>query len=248
MYRMKDKVVLVTGAARGIGAAIARRMVEEEAKVILTDLRDSEGEALAAELGASARYYHQDVTRAADWSNAVQFTEEKFGPINVLVNNAGILGAEGPIEEVEEKDFRRVLDVNLVSVFLGIKSVLLSMRKTTGGSIVNISSLAGIIGSPHTAAYTASKFAVRGITKSAALELCEHGIRVNSVHPGYVETDMIADKIPAVQTEEFKRNSSPIGRLGTPTDIANMVLFLASDEASYATGGEYIIDGGFSTQ
>ncbi len=246
MDRMKGRVALITGAARGIGAATARRFVEEGALVLLTDLLDAEGEALARSLGANARYLHHDVTRAEDWARATETVTTAFGGLNVLVNNAGILAAQTPIEQTEESDFRRVMDVNVVSVFLGMKAAAPAMKASGPGAIINLSSVAGIIGTANTAAYTASKFAVRGLTKSLAMELAEFGIRVNSVHPGYVDTKMIADMIPAEHAEAFRSSASPLGRLARPIEIANMVLFLASEESSYATGSEFIVDGGFT--
>lgn len=245
MDRLNGKVAIVTGAARGIGAAIAERLVKHGAKVLLTDVLDPEGTALAQRLGANARFAHQDVTSEEGWAQVVALAESSFGAVNVLVNNAGIIGPTAPLEAVTAAQFRQVIDVNLLSVFFGMKWVLPAMQRAGGGSIVNISSVAGIVTSPMTSAYTASKFAVRGITKSAALEYSQYGIRVNSVHPGYTDTLMISGQIPVEQAEEFKKACAPLGRLGKPEEIANMVLFLASDESSYATGSEFVVDGGY---
>lgn len=248
MNRMEGKVAIVTGAARGIGAAIAEKLVSNGARVLLTDLRDEEGIALVSRLGANARFAHHDVTQENGWKDMVALVESAFGPVSVLVNNAGITGPMEAMEAVSEADFRRTLDVNVVSVFLGMRSVLSSMKRAGGGSIVNISSVAGIVTTPRTTAYTASKFAVRGISKAAALELSEYGIRVNSVHPGFIDTPMIAGQIPGEQAEEFKKAICPLGRIGKPEEIANMVLFLASDESSYATGSEFVVDGGYTAR
>lgn len=248
MGRLNGKVAIVTGAARGIGAAIARKLAAEGAKVVLTDLLDTDGTAEAAHIGASALYLHHDVSRAGDWASIVSDAEKAFGPVDILVNNAGILGTPALLEATTEEDFDRVLTVNLKSVFLGMKAVFPSMKRHRRGAIVNISSVAGIVTTPQMAAYTASKFAVRGITKTAALEGGAFGIRVNSVHPGYTDTQMIAGMIPPDHAEEFKRNASPLGRLGRPEDIADMVAFLASDESAFSTAGEFVADGGYLAQ
>lgn len=248
MGRVTGKVCIVTGAARGIGAAVARRLVAEGAKVMLTDVSQEEGAQLARELGSSALFEKHDVTSAADWQRVVESTESAMGAVSVLVNNAGIMSAVGPFEQITEEDFRRVIDVNLIGVFLGMKAVLASMRRAGSGSIVNFSSVAGLVGSHRTDAYTASKFAVRGLTKSVALDLAQYGIRVNSVHPGIVDTPMVSSFIPSENTEVFKKATSPLGRLGTPQDMAHMVLFLASDESSFATGAEFVVDGGYTAR
>lgn len=248
MGKLDTKVAIVTGAARGIGAAIARKLSAEGAKVVMTDILDEEGQAEARRIGASAQYMHHEVTSAADWQNVVANVEKSFGPVDILVNNAGIVGPVAAVESISEEDFDRVLAVNLKSVFLGMKAVLPSMKRHRRGAIVNISSVAGIVTSGQMSAYTASKFAVRGITKAAAIEGGPFGIRVNSVHPGYTDTQMIAGMIPAEHAEEFKRGIAPLGRLGRPEDIANMVAFLASDDAAYTTAAEFIADGGFTAQ
>jgi len=245
MNRVGGKVAIVTGAARGIGEAIARRLVEEGAKVMLTDVLDAEGKAAAQALGENAHFLHLDVTRETEWKRVVSETEAAFGPVSVLVNNAGISSAAGPIDTIDEADFRRVIDVNLISVFLGMKTTLPSMRRARSGSIINISSVAGIVASVNSTAYSASKFAIRGLTKTVALDVSKYGIRVNSVHPGIIETPMVIGFMPTENAEEFIRGTSPLGRLGKPEDIGNMVLFLASDESSFATGAEFIVDGGY---
>jgi 3alpha(or 20beta)-hydroxysteroid dehydrogenase len=238
--RLEGKVALVTGAARGQGEAEARRFVAEGATVLLTDVLDAEGEAVAAELGDAAAYSHLDVTSEDDWTAAVALCEERFGPITILVNNAGILDFS-PIQRQDVERFRRVLDINLVGTMLGIKVVSASMQKAGGGSIINISSNAGIVGLPQASAYVASKWAVRGMSKSAAIDLGPLGIRVNSVHPGGIDTPMVSFG----NTEEsLWAKKLPAGRMGRPEEVANVVTFLASDEASYVTGAEWSVDGG----
>lgn len=247
MDRVKGKVVIVTGAARGMGAAHARRLVEEGAQVMLADMLDAEGAALADSLGATARYLHLDVTDEAGWVQVVAETEKAFGPVTVLVNNAGIV-AYGAIETMEEAAYRRVIDVNQTSVFLGMKAVVPSMRRAGAGSIINISSVAGLIGAPGALAYTASKFAVRGMSKSAAVELAPYKIRVNSVHPGMIGTPMTA---PTPESEAIIAQfiaATPAGRMGDPDEVANVVVLLASDESRFATGAEFVVDGGISCQ
>ncbi|MFB7223797.1 glucose 1-dehydrogenase [Streptomyces sp. NPDC056227] len=242
--RADGKVVVVTGGARGLGAAHARRLVAEGAKVVIGDVLAKEGEALAEELGAqNALFVELDVTSEVSWQAAVARTEEVWGKVTGLVNNAGLVH-RCPIEELTEADYRRVIDVNEIGVFLGMKAVLPSMRAAGGGSIVNISSLCGIIAFPYILSYTASKWAVRGMTKAAAQEFAPYNIRVNSVHPGVVATEMTADSERSHET--VKRQ--PIQREAQPAEISNMVLYLLSDEASYSTGSEFVVDGGYASQ
>jgi 3alpha(or 20beta)-hydroxysteroid dehydrogenase len=222
----------VTGAASGIGAATARRFAEEQAEVILADVSDGPGRALADELGG--RFEHLDVRDGPAWAALV----ERSGGVDVLVNNAGIVELGGVLE-MDEESFRRLLDVNTVGVFLGMRAVAPSMRARGGGSIVNVSSVAGLVGNPHSIGYAASKWAVRGMTKSAAVDLARHGIRVNSVHPGVIRTAMSASVDPAKTS-----GSAPLGRLGEPAEVANLIVYLASDESSYTTGAEHVVDGG----
>jgi 3alpha(or 20beta)-hydroxysteroid dehydrogenase len=245
MGRLDGKIALITGASRGQGAAEARRFVDEGARVVIADVLTEAGEALAGELGTSARFVALDVTDEQNWTEAISATEEAFGPLSVLVNNAGILLfhqlVNTPLDE-----FRRVLDVNLVGTFLGIKAAVPSLERAGGGSIVNISSIGGIMGLPSVSAYVASKFGVTGLTKSAAIELGRAGIRVNSVHPGSVDTPMI--RMEGMKDTDFAPfyDRLPIQRLGTVDDVTNMVTFLASDEAGYVTGAEFVVDGGAS--
>lgn len=244
MGRFDGAVALVSGAARGQGAAEARALVAEGASVVLGDVLDDEGEAVARELGERARYVHLDVTDEAAWRAALACCEEAFGSPTVLVNNAGIVHF-GEIVDTSVDDFRRVLEVNLVGVFLGMKTVAPAIERAGGGAIVNISSSAGLTGLPGVGAYVASKWAVRGITKTAALELGPKGIRVNSVHPGGVDTPMIRDPATTpLEVFEAYTERLPIARLGRTDDVVALVLFLASDDASYCTGAEFVVDGG----
>lgn len=243
--RLDGKVAIVTGAARGLGAAIVTRFAQEGGKVIVADVLDEEGTKLAGSL-PGARYEHLDVRREESWQSVIARTEEEFGPVSVLVNNAGV-GGLGPIAEFPEQKFRDVIDVNQVGVFLGMKSVLPSMQRAGGGSIINLSSIAGLRGAKNAIAYAASKFAVRGMTKVAALEFGPLNIRVNSIHPGVFDTPMI--RYPDGRLHEVvneKINQIPLGRLGEASEVANMALLLASDEMSVANGGEFVLDGGLT--
>jgi 3alpha(or 20beta)-hydroxysteroid dehydrogenase len=237
--RLEGKVALITGAARGQGEAEARRFVAEGANVLLTDVLDAEGEAVAADLGEAAAYRHLDVTSEDDWNGAVAEAEERFGPLTILVNNAGILDF-GPVQKQDVARFRAVIDVNLTGTLIGIKVAAASMERAGGGSIINISSNAGIVGLPQAAAYVSSKWAVRGLSKSAAQDLGPLGIRVNSVHPGGIATPMVGGGDP----RSGWIRKLPLARWGQPDDVANVVTFLASDEASYVTGAEWSVDGG----
>lgn len=237
--RLEGKVALITGAARGQGEAEARRFVAEGASVLLTDVLDEQGEAVAASLGDAAAYRHLDVTSEEEWIAAVADAEERFGPVSILVNNAGILDF-APVHKQDMARFRLVLEVNLVGTMIGMKTVAPSMKKAGGGSIINISSNAGIVGIPTGSAYVASKWAVRGMSKTAALDLGRIGVRVNSVHPGGIDTPMT----DFGTGESAWAKALPMGRMGQPDEVANVVTFLASDEASYVTGAEWSVDGG----
>ena len=243
MGRLDNKVAIVTGAARGMGAAHVRRFVKEGAKVVITDILEEDGKKLANELGENAIFIKHDVTNADDWKNVIQKAEETYGLVNILVNNAGIDVPEVSMEDYPEETYRKVIEVNQTSVFYGMKYIVPLMKKAGGGSIVNISSLAGIVGAYKKVAYTASKFAVRGMTKAAALELGDYGIRVNSVHPGFIRTPMTEHLINDELVKTF-----PLRKAGEPEDVTNLVLFLASDESRYSTGSEFIIDGGLGAQ
>lgn len=242
MTRLLDKVAVVTGGARGMGESHVRRFVEEGAKVVFTDINEEVGEKLAAELGDNALFVKHDVTDEAGWQEVVEKTEAAFGPVNVLVNNAGISMSKS-IADMSVEEYKKIIDINQVSVFIGIKAVLPSMQKAEGGSIVNISSMNGIVGGA--VGYTDSKFAVRGLTKAAALQVGHLGIRVNSVHPGVIETPMVTEGDAVEQIKEFAKHI-PMRRMAQSEEVTNMVLFLASEESSYSTGSEFIIDGGLT--
>jgi len=239
--RVPGKTVIVTGGAGGIGAACARRLVAEGANVAIADVLVAEGKQLAAELGDSAIFLELDVTSEAGWQEVVRQTEEAFGPVTGLVNNAGIVHVD-PIEQLAEADYRRVIDVNQVGVFLGMKAAIPSLKRAGTGSIVNISSIGGIIAFSGILGYVASKWAVRGMTKTAAQELGAHGIRVNSVHPGVVASPMTRDS----DRSHSMVDQQALAREAEPEEIAALVLFLLSDESSYSTGSEFVADGGYT--
>ena len=244
MARLEGKVAIITGSAQGMGAAHAKKFIEEGAKVVLTDLNEEKGNALAAELGENAIFVKQNVANEEDWKNVVAKAEEAFGPVNVLVNNAGITMAKS-ITDTSVEDYRKIVEINQVSVFLGIKSVVSSMEKAGQGTIVNISSLNGLVGGA--VGYTDTKFAVRGITKATALELASKNIRVNSVHPGVIATPMVVQEDTKAAVEAFSK-MIPMGRVAESEEVSNLVLYLASEESSYSTGSEFIVDGGMSAR
>lgn len=246
MGRLSGKVAIITGASKGMGTSHAQAFVREGAKVILTDLNDSAGEALADSLGDSALYIHHDVADAAGWRDVVARGEAAFGTVTILVNNAGVLGKIGGTLDFAQSDFEAVCNVNQLGVYLGMQAVIPSMQKAGGGSIVNISSIAGIVaiyGAPNLA-YVASKFAVRGMTKQVAVEFGRQNIRCNSIHPGYIKTPMMAAATDEGGGEATKM--IPLGRLAEVEEVSNLAIFLASDESSFITGAEHIIDGGMT--
>ncbi|MBH0009202.1 SDR family oxidoreductase [Salinibacterium sp. SWN1162] len=236
MSRFDGKVVLISGGARGMGESHSRAVVAEGGKVVITDVLDAEGKALADELGANAVYAHLDVTNEEEWNAAVKLAVDTFGGLNVLINNAGIVNF-GTLDGYTEKDWSLIIGINLTGSFLGIRAAAPELVKNETSAIVNISSTAGMQGFAALHGYTASKFGLRGLTKSVAMELGPQGVRVNSVHPGNIRTPM-TDGLGIDETR------TPIPRLGEAEEVTKMVLFLASEDSSYSTGSEFIIDGG----
>jgi len=248
--RLEGKVALITGGARGQGATEAKLFAQEGAAVVITDILDDEGKQVEAEIneaGGRALYVNLDVTSADDWQSAVAQAVDTFGKLNILVNNAAIY-SRVPIEHASEEEWDQIIDINLKGVFLGTKHSIAAMRESGGGSIINISSTAGLVGSPRGGAYTASKGGVRLFTKNTAIQLAPDGIRANSIHPGPIDTDMIADNIGTPEGLASSVERVPLKRIGTVEDVAYGALFLASDEASFMTGSELVIDGGITAQ
>lgn len=238
MGRLDGKVALVSGGARGLGAALVRRLVDEGAAVVIGDLLDDEGGALAAEVGERCAYVHLDVRELGQWEDAVRSTVSSFGGLDVLVNNAGVVRS-APFDEHPVDDWKLVIDVNLTGAFLGMRTSVEELKRSGRGSIINISSDAGLQGYHGITGYNASKFGLRGLTKSAALDLGRYNVRVNTVHPGLIRTPMIAGL-------EFAQEHVALGRVGEMDEIAKLVAFLASDDSSFSTGAEFVADGGES--
>lgn len=243
MNRLESKIAIITGAARGMGAATARRFVAEGAQVVIADLLDDTGTALAQELGASARFVHHDVTSESSWDELAKTTIEAFGGIDILVNNAGVLLFR-TLADTTKSDFERVLSINLVGAFLGTRIIGAHMVERGHGSIINISSSDGTKGANSLGAYCASKWGIRGLTHVAALEYGHRGVRVNSVQPGGVNTPMINPQHASAAEMDQRFRDIPLQRSGRPEEIAATTLFLASDEASYLCGAEIAVDGG----
>ena len=247
MPRLEGKVALISGGARGQGAVEARMFAEEGASVVIGDILDEQGrqtEAELQELGYNVTFVHLDVTSESDWDAAVQSAISAYGKLDILLNNAGILIRKN-IEETTEEDWDRIFSINAKGVFLGTKAAIPAMRENGGGSIINISSTAGLVGSPNgSASYTATKGAVRLFTKSTAIQHAREGIRCNSIHPGPIETDMIADTLNDPANMALRMQRLPLGRVGKPSEIAYGAIYLASDESSFVTGSELVIDGG----
>lgn len=248
--RLNGKVALISGGSRGQGAREARLFVEEGARVVLGDILEELGAEVEAEIneaGGEAMFIRLDVTRESDWEHAVAETVRRFGCLDILVNNAAVLGTD-PIEHTSVEEWDRVMDINLKGVFLGTKHSIPAMREAGGGSIINISSTAGLVGSPRGGAYGTSKGGVRLFTKYTAVQHAGDGIRSNSIHPGPIDTEMIAVNIGTPEGRAQSEARIPSGRVGTVDDVAYGALFLASDESSYMTGAELVIDGGLSAQ
>jgi 3alpha(or 20beta)-hydroxysteroid dehydrogenase len=257
--RLEGKVAVVTGGARGTGAAVARRFAAEGARVIVADVLDERGGEVVEAIGDAARYVRCDVTREDDWARLIREADETFGGLHVLVNNAAVLLLAG-IEETTAADYRRVCEVNELGTFLGIRAAIAPMRAGGGGSIVNISSIDGVFVTPGTAAYAASKFAVRGLTKTAALELGRYGIRVNAVCPAAGNLEMVIEALPpgfdfgARRASDDSgdsggggaRHRAPLDRRGTVDDVADAVVFFASDESAFVSGADLLVDGAMS--
>ncbi|MDI3387759.1 glucose 1-dehydrogenase [Streptomyces sp. B-S-A8] len=244
MTDLSNKTVIITGGARGIGADAARKAVAAGANVVVADLLEAEGQDLAKGLGERARFVRLDVTSEDDWRRAAEFAVAEFGRVDGLVNNAGISTGQ-PLETETVEHFRQVLDINLTGVFIGMKTVIPGMKENGGGSIVNISSAAGLMGLALTSSYGASKWGVRGLSKIGAVELGTSRIRVNSVHPGMTYTPMTAQV--GIQQGEGNYPNTPMGRVGESSEIADAVVYLLSDASSYVTGAELAVDGGWTT-
>ena len=249
--RLQNKVALISGGARGMGAAEARMFAREGAKVVIGDVLETEGRQVEAEInetGGECVFVHLDVTQESEWQRAVETAVTRFGKLDVLVNNAGIV-MRASIEDTSAGDWDRMLDVNAKGVFLGTKAAIPAMRRAGGGSIVNISSISGMVGEQlASASYNASKGAVRTFTKSAAIQYAKEGIRINSVHPGTIDTPMGHARLANPELQRQTEASHPMGRTGQPDEVAYGVLFLASDESSFMTGSELVIDGGYTAQ
>jgi len=243
MGRLDGKVAFITGGARGQGLEAAKLFVREGARVVLGDLLDAEGKESAGSIGDDAHFVHLDVTNEEDWKTAISEAEQRYGDVTVLLNSAGILKF-GKITEQPLAEYMSVINVNQVGVFLGMRAVFESMKRAGGGSIINVSSVEGLRGSVGLAAYTASKFAVRGMTKVATGEFGKFGIRVNSIHPGVIDTAMLRAQTGDIDLNAVFKRGVPLRRTGTPQDVANLALFLASDESSYCSGAEFVVDGG----
>jgi len=249
--RLENKVVLISGGASGIGAETARLVVREGGKAVLADRDEAKGRALAAELGSAAHFVPLDVTQEPGWQAAVAAAVATFGGLHGLLNAAGV-GVRNTIEDCTLEEYRRINDINSLGTFLGCKSAIAAMKTSGGGSIVNISSVLGLRGAAHAMAYSASKGAVRTLTKNVALHCAQmkYNIRCNSVHPGYIDTPMIAPRLEQnvanMTGRQFLEDLHPMGRLGRPEEVANMILFLLSDESTFSTGSEFVCDGGLT--
>jgi 3alpha(or 20beta)-hydroxysteroid dehydrogenase len=244
MARLQNKVALITGGARGMGEQEARLFAVEGAQVVITDVLDDDGKQAAADIGAAATYHHHDVTQESEWTSVVEAVLGEHGRIDVLINNAGIFRF-GATTTTTEDEYRQIIDVNQVGVFLGMKAVLPHMIERRSGSVINISSVAGLMGSPGMIAYGASKWAVRGMTKAAAKEVAGFGVRVNSIHPGIIDTAM-GQQFEDAGVMPVVLQQVPVGRLAEAVEVARLALYLASDDSAYSTGSEFVVDGGMT--
>ena len=248
--RLENKGALISGGARGMGAVEAKLFASEGARIIIGDIREEEGRQVEAQInesGGDCFFTHLDVTSEANWLEAVAQAVARYGKLDILINNAGIFPME-KVEETTEESWDMVMDVNAKGVFLGTKSVIPAMRAAGGGSIINLSSIAGLVGSTYSASYNASKGAVRLLTKSTAIQYAKEGIRANSIHPGLIDTLMAANLLADEDLRQRRVATTPMGRVGRAEEVAYGALYLASDESSFMTGSELVIDGGFTAQ
>ena len=248
--RLQNKVALISGGAKGMGAVEAKLFAKEGAKVVIGDVLETEGKQIEAEInetGGECLFVPLDVTDENQWNEAVAATLRRFGKLDILINNAGIFRTNA-VEETSSAEWDQVMDINAKGVFLGAKAAIPAMREAGGGSIINLSSVAGLVGAAYSSAYSASKGAVRLFTKSTAIQYATDGVRCNSIHPGVIQTDMTKEAIADSQFKAQRLDPTPLARLGQPEDVAYGALYLASDESSFVTGAELVIDGGWTAQ
>ena len=248
--RLQNKVALISGGAKGMGAVEAKLFAKEGAKVVIGDVLETEGKQIEAEInetGGECLFVPLDVTDENQWNEAVAATVRRFGKLDILINNAGIFRTSA-VEETSSTEWDQVMDINAKGVFLGAKAAIPAMREAGGGSIINLSSVAGLVGAAYSSAYSASKGAVRLFTKSTAIQYATDGVRCNSIHPGVIQTDMTKEAIADSQFKAQRLDPTPLARLGQPEDVAYGALYLASDESSFVTGAELVIDGGWTAQ
>jgi len=248
--RLQNKVALISGGAKGMGAVEAKLFAKEGAKIVIGDVLETEGKQIEGEInktGGECLFVRLDVTDENQWNEAVAATVRRFGKLDILINNAGIFRTS-PVEETSSTEWDQVMDINAKGVFLGAKAAIPAMREAGGGSIINLSSVAGLVGAAYSSAYSASKGAVRLFTKSTAIQYATDGVRCNSIHPGVIQTDMTKEAIADSQFKAQRLDPTPLARLGQPEDVAYGALYLASDESSFVTGAELVIDGGWTAQ
>lgn len=248
--RLQNKVALISGGAKGMGAVEAKLFAKEGAKIVIGDVLETEGKQIEGEInktGGECLFVPLDVTDENQWNEAVAATVRRFGKLDILINNAGIFRTS-PVEETSSTEWDQVMDINAKGVFLGVKAAIPAMREAGGGSIINLSSVAGLVGAAYSSAYSASKGAVRLFTKSTAIQYATDGVRCNSIHPGVIQTDMTKEAIADSQFKAQRLDPTPLARLGQPEDVAYGALYLASDESSFVTGAELVIDGGWTAQ